>query len=204
MEISQSRDREGAETMAFAEPLAHKHVTAPRPVPLAYFITFTCYGARLHGNASGCVDRGHNRWGTPTLATNPRREAVERKTMCEDSFVMDAPRRDVVLRSMLEVCSHRGWRPWTVHVRSTHVHVVVEAQTGPERVMNDFKAYASRRLDELGLDVARRRRWARHGSTLYIWSVSDLEKRIRYTIEGQGEPMAVFADPGAATSLSAP
>src|ERR1039458_5456600 len=32
------------------------------------------------------------------------------------------------------------------HVRSNHVHTVVEAEVPPERVMSDFKAYASRYL----------------------------------------------------------
>jgi hypothetical protein len=34
--------------------------------------------------------------------------------------------------------------------------------------MNDMKSYASRRLNQLGLDEPARRRWARHGSTRWL------------------------------------
>jgi hypothetical protein len=34
---------------------------------LAYLITFTTYGARLHGSARGSVDDEHNVYGTPLL-----------------------------------------------------------------------------------------------------------------------------------------
>jgi hypothetical protein len=50
-------------------------------------------------------------------------------------------------------------------VRSNHVHSVVEAEVPPERVMSDFKACASRRLNRMRLDESGRKRRARHGST---------------------------------------
>ncbi len=36
-------------------------------IPLAYFITFRCYGTWLHGDRRGSVDRFHNIYGTPRL-----------------------------------------------------------------------------------------------------------------------------------------
>ena len=51
------------------------------------------------------------------------------------------------------------------HVRSNHVHTVVDAEIPLERIMSDFKAYAGRRLNRLRLDELNRKRWARHGST---------------------------------------
>ena len=35
--------------------------------PLAYFISFACYGCRLHGDDRGSVDLRHNLYGTPVL-----------------------------------------------------------------------------------------------------------------------------------------
>ena len=43
-------------------------------------------------------------------------------------------------------------------------------EAAPEKVMNDFKTYASRRLTEAGFDTRDRKRWTRHGSTKYIWT----------------------------------
>jgi hypothetical protein len=43
-------------------------------------------------------------------------------------------------------CHHRRWPLRAVHARTNHVHVVIWAQHAPERVMNDLKAWATRRL----------------------------------------------------------
>ena len=40
-------------------------------------------------------------------------------------------------------CEHRGWNLLGAHVRSNHVHVIVEAEARPERIMNEFKSYAA-------------------------------------------------------------
>ncbi|MGQ0761444.1 MAG: hypothetical protein ACT4OT_05435 [Acidobacteriota bacterium] len=39
--------------------------------PLAYLITFRCYGTWLHGDERGSVDRKQNVYGTPKTAFNP-------------------------------------------------------------------------------------------------------------------------------------
>ena len=159
---------------------------------MRYFVTFACHGAHLHGDESGSVDRHHNRFGTRTLDANPRRAAAERHNMNQPPYEMDTARRRVVLESLQEVCGHRGWNLLAAHVRSNHVHVIVEAEVPPERVMNDFKAYASRTLKRLEGDERSRRRWARHGSTRWLWKDQDVREAIRYVVEEQGEPMAVF------------
>ena len=72
------------------------------------------------------------------------------------------------------------------------MHVVVEAEVRPEKVRNDFKAYASRGLNRKGGDESARKRWAHHGSTRWLWKDQDVLEAIRYVVEEQGEPMAVF------------
>ena len=52
----------------------------------------------------------------------------------------------VVLQALREVCLHRGWSLLAAHVRTNHVHAIVESEVPPEKVMNDFKSYASRDL----------------------------------------------------------
>jgi hypothetical protein len=46
--------------------------------PLAYFITFSTYGAWLHGRGVGSVDKLHNEVGTPFLAADAEQEIRER------------------------------------------------------------------------------------------------------------------------------
>jgi hypothetical protein len=58
--------------------------------------------------------------------------------------------------------------------------------------MNEFKSYASRALNHLDRDGPDRKRWARHGSTRWLWKDEDLQKALQYVVEEQGEPMALF------------
>jgi hypothetical protein len=85
--------------------------------------------------------------------------------MTEAAYEMDAARRRIVLAAICNVSAHRGWTLHAVHVRARHVHVVVTGAQMPERMMNDFKAYASRALNAAGFENSTRKRWTRHGST---------------------------------------
>ncbi len=76
---------------------------------MRYFITFACYGARLHGDESGSVDRRHNLFGGRTLEADPERALAERGSMNQAPYEMDSDSRAIVLRALAEVCSHRGW-----------------------------------------------------------------------------------------------
>ena len=58
--------------------------------------------------------------------------------------------------------------------------------------MNDIKSYASRSLNQTGLDEPARKRWARHGSTRWLWKAEHISAAIRYVVDEQGEAMAVF------------
>ena len=159
---------------------------------MRYFITFACYGAHLHGDESGSVDRRHSLFGGRTLEADPQRARAERRSMNEAPYEMDSDSRAIVLRTLAEVCSHRGWNLLAAHVRTNHVHVIVEAEVQPEKVMNDFKAHASRALNRIEANEPGRRRWARHGSTRWLWRDQDVGEAIRYVVEQQGEPMAIF------------
>jgi REP element-mobilizing transposase RayT len=112
--------------------------------------------------------------------------------MNHSPYEMDSDQRAIVLKTLAEVCSHRRWSLLAAHVRTNHVHVIVEAEARPEKVMNDFKAYASRDLNRLDGSEPGRRRWASHGSTRWLWKDEDVREAIRYVVEEQGEPMAVF------------
>jgi REP element-mobilizing transposase RayT len=158
----------------------------------AYLITFTCYGAHLHGDESGSVDRSHNKRGTPLLEAIPKWEANARERMSGQPYVLNAGSRAEVLAAIREVCEQRKWQLLAAHVRTTHVHAVVEASASPETVMHDFKVNASRRLNELFPLDRGRRRWTRHGGTRRLWTRADITAAVRYVVGGQGEAMAVF------------
>jgi len=110
--------------------------------------------------------------------------------MNQTPYSLDPDGRAALLEALREVSLHRGWNLLAAHVRTNHVHVIVDADVRPERVMNDFKSYASRGLNRLGRDGPDRKRWARHGSTRWLWKDQDVQEAIRYVVEEQGDPIS--------------
>ncbi len=171
---------------------ANHHRSDVMAEPLAYLITWTCYGTWLHGDERGSVDRhGRNGYGHPLVSSSPGRRSEEESRLSHPPFSLATETRQQVLSAIQDVSVHRGWALYAAHVRSNHVHVVLGGAASPERMMNDFKAYASRRLNAVMPEWVDLPKWTRHGSTRYLWKPTDLEAAIRYVVEEQGEPMAV-------------
>lgn len=112
--------------------------------------------------------------------------------MDQAPYSLDETRRDAVLKTIQEVCVYRGWTLVAAHVRTNHVHLVVDCAADADLAMGSFKAYASRRLNSLGLDEPQRKRWARHGSTRWLWTPEQVAQAVEYVVHGQGDAMAVF------------
>ena len=134
----------------------------------------------------------HNLPGSRFPGADPLRAEAERQLMDQSPYLLDRECRVVVLDAIREVCVRRGWSLLAAHVRTNHVHVIVEGDTRPERMMRDFKSYASRSLNRPGRDRPLRKHWARHGSTRWLWKDEDVRQAIQYVVDEQGEPMAIF------------
>ena len=151
---------------------------------VTYLITFCCYGSRVPGEED-VVSRRNNLVVGRCDAPNASFARTSRSAIADGAYTLDSEQRRVVLQAIIGVCQHRGWTLLAAHVRTAHVHTVIAAETTPERVMNAFKSYASRAL-------RCKRRWARHGSTLYLWTADAITNAVRYVVSKQGEPTAVF------------
>jgi len=126
------------------------------------------------------------------MRSDRRLEAQSEGLMTQPPYQLDAIRRDYVLAGIRQACERRAWGLIAAHVRTNHVHAIVRADCSPEKVMSALKAYASRTLNEAEIDQPDRRRWARHGSTRYLWTRGQVESATRYVVAGQGDEMAVF------------
>ena len=159
-----------------------------RTWPLAYLITFRCYGRWLHGEERGSIARRNfNRYGTPDMPANEKLVDDERAELKNPTILLNRAQRDVVASAIREVCQHRAYVLHALNVRTNHVHSVVSASCRPEHVMESFKAYATRKLrdeDLLSRDV---KPWARHGSTPYPWTEEEVSRAIDYVLNGQGD-----------------
>ena len=122
--------------------------------------------------------------------------------MLRDAVTLDQNARAVVLAVIQSVCRHQGWTLYAVHVRGTHVHVVVAAELSPEQVMGKLKSYASRALNRC--QGRHPKRWSRHGSTRRLWSPREVDSTVEYVVHRQGDPMAVYEKPDRWSQLVIP
>jgi len=159
-----------------------------RTQPLAYLLTFRCYGTWLHGEERGSVDRRrYHRYGTPDMPANEKILSDERRTLKSEPLLLNKPQRETIQTAIREVCESRRYFLHAISVRTNHVHVVVGSIQKPELILGSFKSYATRRLREAHLLQAGIKPWARHGSTKYLWTDERLQRAIEYVNFGQGD-----------------
>ena len=154
--------------------------------PLAYVLTWVCYGNWLHGDDRGSVDKDHNQFGEPYLSFNPVRETVRHSQLKHTPFKLDAKARGVVQQTIVEVCEHRGWVPLELCVRTNHVHVVVTSRDSADKTLADLKAWCTRRLREAGLRGKKSPAWAEEGSTIWLWTPKQVAEKRPYVRDEQG------------------
>ena len=159
--------------------------------PLAYFITFTAYGTWLHGDPRQSVlVENHS-----TKLLRPQESFVkhEEQKLKYPVVKFDEKMRFVIFESIMERCVYKQWHLYAAHVRSNHVHIVVNSDEPIGKVMIALKARGTRRLRQSGFNLPKV--WTHHGSTKYIFTKAKLIEKIRYVIYEQGDMMAHYIDP---------
>jgi len=157
--------------------------------PLAYLITFRCYGTWVHGDERGSMDRKNNAYGAPKIPSNQRLQESDRKQLKHPPVKLDARRRRVVESAVREVCDYRRYILHAISVRTNHVHTVLTAMRQPEPVLEALKSYSTRALRRAGLISCMVKPWIRHGSTIYLWKERDVAKAIEYVMLSQGDDL---------------
>jgi REP element-mobilizing transposase RayT len=155
--------------------------------PLAYFITFRCYGTWLPGDARGS-ERWRDKPGDPFLLPNRGIAGSARSRMRHTPITLDAPKRLCVEATVRRVCEHRAWALSAINVRTNHVHLVVSGAESPERIMNALKSWSTRDLRSAGLLGTDVTPWSQHGSTRYLWDEAQVDSACTYVLEAQDRP----------------
>lgn len=163
--------------------------------PPAYFITFTTYGNWVHADARGSVNPQHNEFGTPRIKPNPDFEKLMRERLRDSPFILNEAQRETVLQSIIHSCQYYHWRPYAVHVRTNHVHILLHAQERPDMVTIKIKAFATKFLRKNHPTIPTQKFWTRGKSARYIWDLAFLSLAHDYIIEDQGRKMAHYSDP---------
>lgn len=160
------------------------------PLPLAYFLTTTYYGQRLHGDPRGSVDDSHNKRGTPYLPADETRHARELKLLKGPIIEFSQPMRNAAGSSIAQLCEERGWRLITQKIQTTHAHIIVNCRgrSGPERALADFKARITSDLRDLHLAAPDANLWTTGGSTRWLNHEAGLYAAIAYVNDWQTGP----------------
>jgi REP element-mobilizing transposase RayT len=148
--------------------------------PLAYLLTWTCYGTWLPGDARGWVDGVTHE---THLGADSEREQQARQLMVQDVVTLNEAERELVAATIRDHCRVRGWPLHAVNVRTNHVHVVVGACAPPDKALREFKAWCTRRLREAS--PGRERWWTEGGSKRYLWKEESVAAAIAYVVEQQ-------------------
>ena len=147
---------------------------------IAYFLTWSTYGTRLHGDPRGSVER--NKPDRPKERRDPEPLLQQFEAGAGgDVFLLNDAARRAVHESVQGHAEHRGWAIHALNVRTNHVHVVMRrCDEPPEKVIMQCKAWATRRLRKEGLAGASQSIWTRHGSTRWIRDAASLDAAIDY------------------------
>jgi REP element-mobilizing transposase RayT len=113
--------------------------------------------------------------------------------MRREPYLFDLPRAKKVLTAVQEVCRFRNWDLIAAHVRTNHVHVIVDGLKTPASAITTLKAYSSRALNT-------QKNWARGGSATALASADAVSAAVEYVVNQQGEPLAC-AGPDSAAGL---
>jgi hypothetical protein len=149
--------------------------------PLAFFITWTIYGSHLQGDAPGWRRRCEG-----DQLPQPRLAEWRRERLKHVVILLSAEQRAVVERECRRHCEIRGWHPWAINARSTHVHTVVTAPGCSGRTVRDqLKANTTRALRERWPVFRDRPVWTVGGDWVCVNSEDELEQVGRYVLDAQ-------------------
>jgi REP element-mobilizing transposase RayT len=175
-----------------------------------WLLTWTTYGTWLPGDRRGFVsevrdeagDKAlHNLPGTPYDEDMPALEAYAASIMCEDAVWLDLPKAQAVADQLRETAGHRGWWILVLAVMANHVHVVVgvPGDPDPEKILADFKAWATRRLKR---GWAGREHWWTAGGSKRPKKAAEAIRAAVVYVRDQPNALVVWIDPRVAARLA--
>lgn len=156
--------------------------------PLAYLITIRTFGTWLHGDERNSVDRhGKNIYGTRRINPNEKLREIMSSAQTGKEFLFNEKQRSAAEQIIKEICRFKQHFLHAVNVRTNHLHVVVSAQSNPEKIINSFKTHITRDLRLQHLVRESDRIWSRGGSRRYLWKQRHVDLAIDYVLYCQDD-----------------
>ena len=160
--------------------------------PIAYLITFRTYGTWLAGDERGSIDKYHNKYGGPRAVTSRERHEVHSARLKSPPFILNATSRKLVEDAIRDVCDFRDWPLIALSVRTNHVHAVIAAAAASGKILNDLKAYSTRKPRERKAWLFDHSPWVDKGSRRNLWTEAHVAAAVNYVLNGQGGPLPDF------------
>jgi REP element-mobilizing transposase RayT len=156
-----------------------------------WLITSTTYGTWLPGDERGFVspvrdEEGglviHNVIHTPIDADMPLLKEHAESQLRGSPVYFTRPQAERLLSQFQETCSYRRWRLLAGAVMRNHFHltVTVPGDPDPSRLMQDFKAYGSRALNECWPRPESGTWWTESGSKRKLPDAAAVRAAVRY------------------------
>jgi REP element-mobilizing transposase RayT len=116
--------------------------------------------------------------------------------MTEDGVLLNRAQAEAVGEQLRETADHRGWRLLALAVMANHIHVLVgvPGDPDPEKLLGDFKAWCTRRLNQSW--GPRDRWWTQSGSRRRKKTAGALRTALGY-VRDQRYALVVWVDPEA-------
>ncbi|MBE7517262.1 MAG: transposase [Chloracidobacterium sp.] len=160
--------------------------------PIAFLITFRTYGTWLPGDERGSIDKYHNKYGGPRAVASEARSGIHSARLRSEPFLLNADARTIVEAAIKEVCKFREWYLIALAVRTNHVHAVISGNCDSAKMLNDLKAYSTRRLREASIWGQAHSPWVDKGSRRYLWTEEHVGAASNYVLNGQDGPLPEF------------
>ena len=180
------------------------------PMDRYWLLTWKTYGAWLPGDGRGFVSEVRdeaglkairNLPGTACSADMPALKAYAASVMDEEAVRLDLAQAQAVADQLRETALHRGWQLLALAVMADHVHLVVgvPGDPDPEKLLGDFKGWASRRLNK---GWGRRSHWWTQSGSRRKKPTSEAIRAAVVYVRDQPRALAVWLHPGAIEALA--
>ena len=124
----------------------------------------------------------NNKYGEPKIQPSvPLTEIMAEKTN-QPPVIFDRFQRNLITEAIADFCRYRNYDLKALNVRTNHAHSVISASIRPEKIVNDFKAYSTRKLRQEWMTAASDKVWSRGASTRYLWKPRHVEAAVDYVL----------------------
>lgn len=166
-----------------------------------WLLTWTTYGTWLPGERKGFVSSVvvdgkvelHNQTGMPIDADMPALREHALRLLKGKPIYLGTEQASLCLEQFRETAKIRQWQLLGIAIMANHVHLVVGVQDDPDpnKLLHNFKSYASRKLNTHCPRPPSETWWTKDGSKRKLPDLKAIQNAIGY-LRRQHAPLAMW------------